>query len=110
MQLRGGLFFSPVLLYWISTTFYEAGIYASDAAASKLALTSSDMVSDFTAGGTVKGDWYYILDPFNALNHAETIGMVLEVIACIIFAFAIYSAAEYIRRLTQTGVQYDSYK
>ncbi len=99
LQLRGGLFFSPVLLYWLSSAFYDAGIYASDAAVSKLALTSSDMVTDYAAG-IAKGDWYYILTPFNALPYAQIIGLIFEVIACIIFALAIYSAVEYFRRLT----------
>lgn len=103
LQLRGGLFFSPVLLFWISTTFYEAGIYASDAAASKLALTMSDMVSD-AAAGTVKGDWFHTLTHFHLLDHAETVGMILEIVACFLFAMAIYSVIEYIRRLTQAGI------
>lgn len=110
LQLRGGLLFSPVLLYWISTTFYEAGIYASDAATSKLYLTSSDMISDFAAGGSVKGDWYYILGPFNALDYAPIIGTVFEIIACIIFALALYSLVEYIRRLVHNDIGYDAYK
>ena len=103
LQLRGGLFFSPILLFWISTTFYEAGIYASDAATSKLALTMSDMVSD-AAAGTVKGDWYYTLTQFHILEQAEKIGWILEIIACIIFALAIYSIVEYFRCLSQTGI------
>lgn len=108
LQLRGGLFFSPAILYWISSAMYDAGIYASDAAVSKLALTSSDMVSN-AAAGTVKGDWHYILTPFNALNCAETIGMILEIIACFIFAMAIYSAVEFFARLSQDGIQDNSY-
>ena len=103
LQLRGGLFFSPALLFWISTTFYEAGIYASDAQASKLALTMSDMVSE-AAAGTVKGDWYYTLSHFHILNHAETVGLILEIISCLVFALAIYSAVEYFKRLTQDGI------
>ena len=103
LQLRGGLFFSPVLLFWISTTFYEAGIYAADATAGRLALTMSDMVSDATAG-TVKGDWYYTLKQFNILDHAEKVGLILEIIACFVFALAIYSAVEYFRRLAQSGI------
>ncbi len=109
LQLRGGLFFSPVLLYWISSAFYDAGIYASDAAVSKLYLTMSDMVTN-VAAGTVKGDWHYILTPFNAINYGEKIGLVLEVIACFIFALAIYSVIEYIRRLMSTDIQYDAYR
>ena len=108
LQLRGGLFFSPFLLFWISTTFYEAGIYASDAAASKLALTMSDMVTD-AAAGTVKGDWYYTLTHFHILKYAEIVGFVLEVIACFIFVMALYSVVEYIKHLTSDGIQYDSH-
>lgn len=103
LQLRGGLFFSPALLFWISTTFYEAGIYASDAEASKLALTMSDMVSE-AAAGTVKGDWYYTLTHFHILEHAETVGFILEIIACFLFVLAIYSAVEYFRRMAQSGI------
>ena len=106
LQLRGGLFFSPIILYWLSSAIYDAGIYVSDAAVGKLALTSSDMVSNHAAGGSAKGDWYYILSPFNALSYGETIGIIFEVIACIIFAFAIYSFVEYIRRLGQNDVNY----
>ena len=109
LQLRGGLFFSPVLLFWLSTTFYEAGIYASDAAANKLALTMSDMVSN-AAAGTVKGDWYYILEPFNIRNYGPSVGLILEIIACFICVLAIYSAAEYFRRLIYSEVQHYSYK
>ena len=106
LQLRGGLFFSPILLYWISTTFYEAGIYVSDATTSKLALTMSDMVTD-AAAGTVKGDWYHVLGHFNALNYAETIGMILEIIACFIFVLAIYSVIEYFTYLIRNNMQED---
>ena len=109
LQLRGGLLFSPVILYWLSNSFYSVGIYASDALASKLALTSSDMVTDHAAG-VVKGDWYYILGPFNALDYATIIGTVFEVIACIIFALALHSLIEYTRRLVYNDISYDSYK
>ena len=99
LQIRGGLFFSPIILFWMATAFYDAGIYASDAVVSKLYLVSSDMVSDFDPG-TVKGDWHYILTPLNALGQAETIGMVLEFAACVVFALALFSLVEYITNLT----------
>lgn len=104
LQVRGGLFFSPILFYWISSALYDAGIYASDAAVSQLALTMSDMVSD-AAAGTVKGDWHYILTPFNAVNYGATIGLILEIAACFIFALALYSVIEYIRRMMQDGLE-----
>lgn len=98
LQLRGGQFFAPILFYWISTTLYDTGIYASDAVACKLALTGSDMISS-AKPGTVKGDWYYILKPLNLLDYAEKIGMILEVLACIFLAFAIYSIINYFIQL-----------
>ena len=103
LQIRGALFFSPIIFYWLSSAIYDAGIYVSDAAASKLALTMSDMISD-CAAGMCKGDWYYILKPFNAINYGEIIGIIFEIIACFIFALALYSVLEYIRRLMQNGL------
>ena len=94
LQLKGTTLFTPFLFYWIATTLYDTGIYASDAVASKLALTSSDMVSNFNTG-EVKGDWYYILKPLGLLDYAEEIGFMLEILACIMLAFAIYSIINY---------------
>ena len=104
LQLRGGLLFSPIILYWLSAAVYEAGIYVSDAAVSKLALTMSDMVSD-CAAGSCQGDWTYVLKPFNAVNYGATIGLIFEIAACFIFALAIYSIIEYIRRMAQDGLE-----
>lgn len=98
LQIRGGNVLSPILFYWIATTLYDAGIYASDAMASKLALTSSDMVTNFEPG-MAKGDWYNILKPLGLLDYAEKIGLVLEVLACIFLAFAVYSIINYIMKL-----------
>ena len=103
LRLRGGIFFSPILLYWLASALYSVGVYASDAQINQLALTSSDMVTDF-AGGAVKGDWYYILEPFNALSHAQAIGFIFEIGACIMLALAIYSFREYIRHLLQKNI------
>lgn len=100
LQLRGFSLFTPILFYWIASALYDTGIYASDAMASKLALTSSDMVTNFEPG-KVKGDWYYILKPFGLLDYAEKIGLVLEVLACIFLAYAIYSIINYFIRLAQ---------
>lgn len=103
LRLRGGILFSPILLYWLSSALYSAGIYASDAMINQHALASADMVSDFAAG-QVKGDWYYILKPFGALEHAQVIGLLIEIAACVVFALAIYSCVEYIRRLLQRNI------
>lgn len=98
LQIRGGNLLSPILFYWIATTLYDAGIYASDAVASKLALTSSDMVTNFEPG-MVKGDWHYILQPLGWLDYAEEIGFALEILACIALTFAVYSIINYIMKL-----------
>ncbi|MCR5504181.1 MAG: hypothetical protein K6E94_01185 [Elusimicrobiaceae bacterium] len=103
LRLRGGILFSPILLYWLSSALYSVGIYASDALINQHALASSDMVSDFAAG-KVKGDWYHILKPFGALEHAQVIGFVIELAACVVFALAIYSCVEYVRRLLQRNI------
>ncbi|MCR5504180.1 MAG: hypothetical protein K6E94_01180 [Elusimicrobiaceae bacterium] len=103
LRLRGGLFLSPGLLYWIATALYSAGVYASDGAANRFSLVASDMVSD-SAAGVMKGDWYYILQPFKALDYAEKVGMIFEICACIVLALAVYSIIEYVRRLLFEGL------
>lgn len=103
LQLRGGILFSPLLFYWIASALYDTGIYASDAVVSKLALTSSDMVSNFNSG-QLKGDWYYILKPLNLLDYADKIGLAFEVLACIFLAFAIYSIINYFISLSKENL------
>ena len=100
LQLRGAQLFTPILFYWIAAALYDTGIYASDAVVCKLALTSSDMVSNFKAG-EMKGDWYYILKPLGLLDYAEQIGLALEILACVFFAFAIYSVINYFIKLSR---------
>ena len=100
LQLRGAQFFSPVLFYWIAAALYDTGIYASDAVVSKLALTGSDMVSNFKPG-ELKGDWYYILKPLGLLDYAEKIGLALEILACVFFALAIYCIIDYFIKLSR---------
>ena len=78
LQLKGGNFFRCISLYWLSTAFYDAGIYVADARASLLALTSSDMVSNFNSG-IVKGDWYYILSPLGLLEYDIIIGNIFKI-------------------------------
>lgn len=76
LRLKGGRYLQPFLLYWLATALYGAGIYAADARASALPLTSSDMMSNFTPG-TVKGDWHYILEPLGLLEYDVLIGHIL---------------------------------
>ncbi len=90
LKLSGGRYLLPLLLYWLSTTFYGAGIYAADARASALPLTSSDMMSNF-APGTVKGDWHYILEPLGLLNYDVLIGRTLIFAGVFCLVLAVWS-------------------
>jgi len=90
LQMRGGRYLLPVLLYWLATTLYGAGIYAADARAMQLKLTSSDMMSNFAAG-TVKGDWWYILQPLGLLEKDVLIGHILVYSSIFCLVLAIFS-------------------
>ena len=94
LRLRGGRYLLPPLWFWLGDTLYGAGIYASDARAMKLPLTSSDMVSNFTPG-TVKGDWHYILEPLGLLNYDVLIGRTLIFLGLFCLVLAIYSLYYY---------------
>ncbi len=94
LRLNGGRWLLPILWYWLASTLYGAGIYASDARAMKLPLTSSDMVSNF-APGTVKGDWHYILQPLGLLDYDIIIGRTLIFLGIICLVIAIYSLYYY---------------
>lgn len=94
LRLSGGRWLLPILWYWLGSTLYGAGIYASDARAMKLPLTSSDMISNF-APGTVKGDWYYILEPLGLLNYDIIIGRTLIFLGIICLVVAVYSLYYY---------------
>ena len=87
---RGGRYLLPFLLYWLSTTLYGAGIYAADARAMKMALTSSDMLSNY-APGTMKGDWWYILQPLGLLEQDVLIGNLLLYGAAFTLVLAVWS-------------------
>ncbi|MBR3632046.1 MAG: hypothetical protein IKN49_03160 [Elusimicrobiaceae bacterium] len=94
LRLRGGRYVLPLLLYWLATTLYGAGIYAADARAMSLPLTSSDMVSNFTPG-TVKGDWHYILQPLGLLEWDVVIGHILVYCGVVCLVMAVYSLYYY---------------
>lgn len=89
LRLQGGRWLLPPLFYWLSTTWYDAAVYVSDARACTLKLTSSDMLSN--AGPGTKGDWYYILEPLNGLEYDITIGYVFYACAAVCLVLAIYS-------------------
>ena len=87
---RGGRYLEPFLLYWVATTLYGAGIYAADARAMKLALTSSDMLTNY-APGEVKGDWWYILQPLGLLDKDVLIGQILIYAAMFFLVLSVWS-------------------
>ncbi len=94
LRLSGGRYLLPVLWYWLGSTLYGAGIYASDARACALKLTSSDMITTY-APGTVKGDWHYILQPLGLLEYDIIIGRTLIFLGIICFILAVYSLYYY---------------
>lgn len=94
LHIQGGKWLLPPLFYWTASTWYEAGIYVSDARASKLPLTSSDLLTNY-APGEVKGDWYHILEPLNLLEYDIIIGYIFYFLAMVFFVFSVYSAWYY---------------
>ena len=90
LRLRGGRYLLPILTYWLGTTLYGAGIYAADARASQIPLTSSDMMTNY-APGAVKGDWHYILQPLGLLEYDVIIGKLLIFGGVFCLILAIYS-------------------
>lgn len=90
LQLQGGRLLLPPLWYWCGTTWYDAARYVSDARASKLPLTSSDMMTNY-APGTVKGDWHYILQPIGMLDYDLIIGQIFYALAAFCLVMACYS-------------------
>ena len=100
LRMSGGRWLLPGLWYWLGSTLYEAGVYASDARACKLPLTSSDMMTNY-APGTVKGDWHYILEPLGLLNYDTIIGQILIIFGVVCVVLAIYSLYYYCTHVDQ---------
>ena len=110
---RGGRDVEPFLLYWLATTLYGAGIYAADARAMKLELTSSDMLTNYAAG-TVKGDWWYILKPLGLLDKDVLIGNILIYASIFCLVLAVWSllyywthSDQYLTRESLIGSEWD---
>ena len=93
LRLQGGHYFSPILLYWLGTTLYEAGVYISDARACSLPLTSADMVE--YAAGERCGDWHYILGPLGLLKYDWIFGVIvlfLGMFCVVMSAWSLYES------------------
>jgi hypothetical protein len=97
LRFRGGGYFLPFITMWLGIAFYGAGSYASDARASALHLTSSDMVSNFDPG-VMKGDWHYILEPLGLLNYDVLIGNIFIILACFCLIVGLYSLYYYVAK------------
>lgn len=94
LQLQGGRLLLPPLLYWCGTTWYDAARYVSDARASQLPLTSSDMITNY-APGAIKGDWHHILQPLGLLDYDLVIGQIFYAFAAFCLVMAVYSFLYY---------------
>ena len=94
LRLKGGRWVLPPVLYWLSTTFYGAGIYAQDARSCSMALTSSDMITNYKPG-EICGDWNHILEPMGLLNYDQWVAYTFLFIGSVLFVLAIYSVWYY---------------
>lgn len=94
LRLEGGYWFIAPVLYWLASTFYGAGVYAQDARACSLPLTSSDMMTNYKPG-EICGDWRYILEPLGLLNYDQWIAYSFLFIGSFLCVLAIYSAWYY---------------
>ena len=90
LRLEGGRWFVPPILYWLASTFYDAGGYVQDARACSLPLTSADMVTNYKPG-EICGDWHYILEPLGLLNYDQWFAYAFLFIGCFLFLLALYS-------------------
>ncbi|MBO4674708.1 MAG: hypothetical protein J5601_01300, partial [Elusimicrobiaceae bacterium] len=94
--LQGGRWLAPVLLYWLSTTLVDAGIYASDATACSFPLTSADMLTNYKAGSGVCGDWHNLLQPLGLLPYDQCIAGILVGLGIFCLLMALWGAWNYI--------------
>lgn len=96
LRLNGGRWLLPLLWYWLGTTLYAAGIYAADASACALKLTSSDMVTNISGGiCTDAHDWHRILKGLHLLNYDTLIGDLFICLGVFSVVIALYSLYYY---------------
>ncbi len=94
LNLEGGRWAMPPLLYWLASTFYGAGEYAADARACSLPLTSSDMLTTYKPGERC-GDWHDILGAIGWLEYDQIVAYTFLFIGSLLFVLALYSAWYY---------------
>ncbi len=90
LKLKGGRFLLPLVRFWLATTLFDAGTYMSDARSCKMALTSSDMMTNH-APGEAKGDWYHIFNSLGLLEYDQVFSTIFCAAAVIMLALALYS-------------------
>ena len=94
LRLEGGRWALPPVLYWLASTFYGAGVYAQDARACSLPLTSSDMMTNYKPG-EICGDWHHILEPLGLLSYDQWVAYTFLFIGSFLCVLAFYSAWYY---------------
>ena len=94
LNIEGGRWAIPPVLYWLGTTLYGAGVYAADARACSLPLTSSDMMTNYKPG-EICGDWRHILEPLNLLSYDQWIAYTFLFLGFLCFVLAVYSIYYY---------------
>ena len=90
LRLEGGRWAIAPLLYWLASTFYGAGVYAQDARACSLPLTSSDMITNYKPG-EICGDWNHILEPLGLLQYDQWFAYTFLFIGCLLCVLALFS-------------------
>ena len=89
LKLKGGRFLLPFVRFWLASTLFDAGTYMADARSCKMALTSSDMMSNHGPG--TKGDWYHIFNSLGLLEYDQVFATVFCALAVIMLVLAFYS-------------------
>ena len=98
LKLRGGRFLLPLARFWLASTLYDASVYMGDARSCKMALTSSDMVTNY-APGAAKGDWHYIFSDLGLLEYDYVFSAIFCVAACIMLVYAFFSVWHFFAHL-----------
>ena len=98
LKLKGGRFLLPLFRFWLASTLYDASVYMGDARSCKMALTSSDMVTNF-APGAAKGDWHYIFKDLGLLEYDSVFSLVFCIAASTILVYSFYSAWHFFAHL-----------
>ena len=78
-------FASAAASVWLTTAFYSVSIYASDAQARELPLSSISGEVDVSAH-----DWHYMLDRLGWLEHDQLMGQIFAALGIIVALYGMY--------------------